>query len=65
MKDLFEKGNELGSKLSMLKGYVQNEGMKYGCEEIDRFDLEVKEIIKEIGVWKTDVLMFMEENKND
>lgn len=63
MKELFEKGNDLGFKLGMLKGHVQNEGLAYDQESIESFDTEVKELIKEIGVWKTDVLFFMEENK--
>lgn len=63
MEELFEKGKELEYRLGMAKTYVQNEEMKYEKSTVERFDLEAKNIIKEIGVWKADVILFMEENE--
>lgn len=63
MRELFERGRELEYKLGSVKGYVQNEGVTYDDLAIKMFDLEVKNLIKALGVWKMDVQMFMEKNK--
>lgn len=63
MKRLFDNGLKISSEYSQLLGFIQNSGVTYSVKDIDLFDEKVKNIVKEIGVWKTDVLFLMQELK--
>lgn len=64
MKRLFDNGLKISSEYYQLLGFIQNSGVTYSIKDIDLFDDKVKNIVKEIGVWKTDVLFLMQELKS-
>lgn len=63
--DLYLKGISLNNKLSETNAFIQNPIKDLSESEIEDFDNSIKNVIKELGIWKTDVLMFMNENKVD
>lgn len=64
MKKLLKRYKDIQLKLSSIEPYMQNDNLKYDDNDIDIFDIEVKTILKELGVWKTDMLMLMEDKKD-
>lgn len=63
--DLYLKGISLNNRLSETNANIQNPRKDFSESEIEDFDNSIKNVIKELGIWKTDVLMFMNENKVD
>lgn len=59
-EELFNKGLEMQTNLQGIMGVVQNTGMVFSEDDREKFDYEVKELIKGLGIWKMDVLMYME-----
>ena len=61
-RKLLEQCKELSRQLDQLGGYFQNEGVEYDSFMAEDFDCEAKSIIKEVDIWKTEALIFMEKN---
>lgn len=64
MKKLLKRYKDIQLELSLIESYMQNDNLKYDDNDMDNFDIEVKTILKELGVWKTDMLMLMEDKKD-
>lgn len=62
---LFNQGKSFQYVIQSVMSYVQNEGVVYTDEDMSKFDQKVKDIIVSLGVWKMDVLMYMQNDRKE